>query len=758
MKNLVIVESLAKAKTIEKFLNSSRVLQPLGSFKVVASFGHIDNLPSKELGIDISDDFTIKYQLLPDKKKLVDELKEKSKNVDVVWIASDADYEGEKIADSICKTLKLKSYKRITFTEITQKALETSLRNPRIIDRQMVDAQETRRILDRLVGYKISPLLWKTYKTANMSGLSAGRVQSAVMHIIIQREINIREFVSTPYWYLVGAFTFKSKGLKDINIDDVKMYKDGVVYKTEDHVEVKNILRKLRNKFHIQDITSKTSKQSPDAPYVTSSFQQDAYNKHGINLKRSMQIAQELYENGYITYMRTDSYALSSDFKESVKVFVDAVYGIEYWGDGKGKLKQSKNAQEAHEAIRPTNVETVNLVENGTFGKDHKKIYEMIWKRTVASLLKPSVYNELVMNIIDESMIAKKVYFVANMKKLIWNGYQIVYGVKNENNDIDEIKSSIKDITCNSIIAKNTWTHPPPRFNESSLVKVMESEGIGRPSTYSATIQKLIDKSYIVKSDITGETKQVMNYVYNLKQGTIVEQESQITIGEEKMKVIPTSIGKEIDEYVSKCFPYIVDNNFTSLLETDLDRIAHGEKRKIDVLTTFWGTFNHDLTQANEEMKSRSLSSSSKRTLTTESKNITCNGIMYTVRLAKYGPVIEYIDKNGGRQFIGLKHYLKYVKKEYLDINEDDVNFMVKLPIKLKDVNGNIVTCLIGPYGMYLKTTNNTNHKLPLFAIHNIIQSQGDLDAKVVTKIIEYKTSPDRMEKQGLRKQKYHKN
>lgn len=726
--NLVIVESLAKAKTIEKYLNASKVLSPLGSFKVVASFGHIDNLPSKELGIDIENDFKIQYQHLPDKKKLIDELKTKAKACDIVWLASDADFEGEKIADSLCSTLRLKTYKRITFTEITQRALEHSFQNPRQIDRLLVDAQETRRILDRLVGYKISPLLWKTYTTTTGKALSAGRVQSAVMHIIIQRENDIAAFKSQSYWYFIGSFILHEK--KDTSLNDVKLYHDGTILKLDSKKDAYDILRSLKNDFRIQEIKAKVSKQYPDAPYVTSSFQQDAYSKLGMSLKRSMQIAQELYENGYITYMRTDSCALSADFKNTAEEFVIETYGKEYW-EGKTKVKKSKNAQEAHEAIRPTHIETKELPNTTSFTNDHKNVYEMIWKRTVASLMKPCEYNELHIQIVDTSMVSTDMYFLANIKKVKWNGFQIVYGLKNDIDDMEKLKNSIKGVSCIDILAKNTWSNPPSRFNESSLVKVMEQEGIGRPSTYSSTIQKLVDKSYIIKSDIAGEKRETRNILYVPKK-QLQEQISYVEVGDEKSKMVPTSIGKEIDLCVEKWFSYIVDSNFTSLLEKDLDKIAEGTKKKMELLNTFWETFKKDISTASKEIKQ-----THKTTLKTESNIINVDGHEYNVRIAKFGPVIEY-QKDGAKAFIGLQQYLKYMKKEYLDIDEDDIRFLIKLPIKVRGVNGEEANCLLGPYGLYLKTSTS-NHKIPMFAIQDFIKSGGKMEATIVTKILEYK-------------------
>lgn len=728
--NLVIVESLAKAKTIEKYLNTSSILKSLTPFKVIASFGHIDNLPPKELGIDILNDFKLHYEIIPDKKKIINDMKEKCKNSRMVWIASDADFEGEKIADSIRNILKLKIYKRITFTEITQKALEHSIQNPREISDLLVNAQETRRILDRLVGYKLSPLLWSSYKTSTNNALSAGRVQSAVMHIIHEREKEIEKHISKCYWYFIGSFSIKES--KDNSLKDIKLYKESIVFKTEDKNEVNNIIGDIKNDFSINELNSKVSKQYPESPYVTSSFQQDAHVKLGIGLKRSMQIAQELYENGYITYMRTDSCALSEDFRKEVEQYVYDNYGKEYW-EGKAKCKISKNAQQAHEAIRPTHINMINLPEDSSFGSEHKKIYSMIWKRSIASLLKPTIYNELIIHIVDSSMLRKKLYFIGTMKRIKWNGYQIVYGVKNDVDDIDILKSTIQNIICKEVVAKNTWSNPPNRFNDSSLVKIMESEGIGRPSTYSSSIQKLFDRIYITKSNISGEKKDICNIIYNPKKG-IYEQLSSITIGDEQSRIVPTSIGKEVDEFVTKWFPYIVDKKFTSHMEEDLDKIADGNKNKLDVLNTFWSVFEKDLNIVKSKV------TKNKTTLQTNSLSFNIDNQEYIVRLAKFGPVIEFKD-NGQKHYIGLQQYLKFLNKKYTDINENDIAFMLKMPIILRGKYNEKVKCMFGPYGMYIKSEQNTNHKIPAYAVHKIIDSQGYLEPDIVTSILEYDVS-----------------
>ena len=743
MKNLVIVESLAKAKTIEKYLNSSKVLKSFGSFKVVPSFGHVDNLPAKELGIDVDNAFSIKYQILPDKAKVVDDLKKKAKDADMVWIASDADYEGEKIADSIRTILKLKKYQRVTFTEITQRALEASLQNPRQINELVVDAQETRRVLDRLVGYKLSPLLWKKYSTPGGAlGLSAGRVQSAVMHAIIERESAITAFSSETYWYFIGIFNIgKTK------VEDVKLYKDGKIYKTHDKDTSRSLLANLKNAFLVTDSKSKISRQGPDAPFVTSSFQQEAYTKLGMGMKKSMQIAQDLYENGHITYMRTDSTIISDDFKEDVRVFVTATYGEQYW-DGEIRKKNAKNAQEAHEAIRPTVIDTETL-EN--LSSDHKRVYDLIRKRTLAALMKHAVYDELDITIIDENnkeFVKNGLSFLANFKKLKFDGFLRVYGVTVEKYDFDTLKRDMNNIRCAEIRAKNTWSNPPQRFNDASLVKMMESEGIGRPSTYSGIIQKLTDKSYVRKTDIQGESKQTNTFVWTPSSKQIQVEKGSVEIGAEKSRMVPSPRGTEVDSYISHNFTYIVDKNFTSNMESDLDKIAEGKYQKQTILNTFWKQLSKDINIAGGEIKAMP----QKQKLDSEIIEVTVSGVVYKIRQAKYGPVIEYASGDA-KKFIGLSQYLKYTKKDFTNIDKDDVKFMLMFPVRVNGVKGENAEIEMGPYGLYLKNygikTNATlpnnkskpsNHKIPYKMAMSFIESRGKetISAKDITRALEY--------------------
>jgi DNA topoisomerase-1 len=581
--NLVIVESRGKIASITKYLNSSKELKPLGKFVVMASFGHIYELKKPGLGIDIENGFKPIYDVIPDKKKIIDDLIKKSKSVNNVYLASDSDFEGEAISNSLKDALKLKKYKRIIFTEITQKALENAIKNAGLIDEKKVAAQETRRVLDRLVGFKLSPLLWKKFTTGNQSTLSAGRVQSAALHMIIRKEQEIKNFISKPYWNVSGEFTMTvSKDKKELK--DVKLYNGDTIQKFSTIKDVTTLLKKNQNKFTINNVKTKITKQNADLPYITSSLQQDAYSKLGFALKRTMALAQGLYEAGLITYMRTDSYNISEDFKELAGKYIIETYGENYYEEGGSKKTKAavKGAQAAHEAIRITNPSIVNI--DGKYEKDMKSLYELIWKRTLAYLMKPCIYDELEICIADNSF-TKDMAFISTFKKVKFNGFQIVYGVNNDKyNFIDYLeflKKGNYTLSCDLIFSKNIWASPPQRFNDASIVKALENDGIGRPSTFATIMAKLFERKYVLKSNIEGDKKTVEHIKFIPKTSKITIEKDTTMVGADKTKIVPTDIGIEIDKFLEKHFEYIVDKNFTASMENDLDNIAEGTKKKM---------------------------------------------------------------------------------------------------------------------------------------------------------------------------------
>jgi DNA topoisomerase-1 len=746
--NLVIVESPAKAKTITKYLNSNKRLASLGQFFVMASMGHVRDLDKKALSIDIDRGFVPDYQVSADKKATVSALQKKAKQCDVVWLASDYDREGEGIAMHLREVLRLRSYKRITFTEITPRALEQAILNPRAIDEHLVDSQETRRILDRIVGYKISPCLWKNYKTENMGGvaLSAGRVQSAVMHIIIEREREINEFASSSYWYFLGNFMLSLLGEPAQELKDTKLHgggAGGTVLKESEGAAALGLLKRLKGVFKIKTVKAKERKVSPDLPFITSSLQQEASSKLGFGLKRTMQLAQELYEKGHITYMRTDSYTISDDFKANCQKYI-----VDKWGDafynasGSSKRKaKAKNAQEAHEAIRPTDVNVRVGDLDDKFSPDHKRLYDMIWKRTIASFMTSCIYEDLDIQIVDESFSKDNSYFQATFSKVKFNGYMVVYGVANDvydyNKYINAINTRKYKLDCSGIVAKNTWQSPPQRYADASIIRVLESESIGRPSTYSGIMTKLYDKRYVIKSDVAGEEKPTLNFVYSPKSKRITEEKGTVTVGAERNKIVPTSIGMEIDKFLQAHFPYIIDKTFTASMEADLDKIAEGDKGKLAVLGGFWSVLKQDV-----EKVDKGPGRGKKQVLKSETYEHVVGDTSYTLRIARYGPVIQWqkdLQPDGKKSYISLKAFLTFTKKGMDDVDAQDIAMLVSLPKKIAKIRGSDFMLAYGPYGFYGKWQER-NIKLPYKTIKSILEAA--VQASDLEKAIDYVPKP----------------
>ena len=729
-RNLVIVESPAKAQIIAKYLNASSALKHLGSFVVVASMGHIRDLSKDGLGIDINAQFHPCYIITPEKQKTVSQIKHKSKDADVVWLASDFDREGEAIAMHLKEVLALKTYHRITFTEITPKALEEAVLNPRLIDEELVDAQETRRILDRLVGFKLSPLLWKQYKAASVGGLSAGRVQSAVLHIILDREKEITTFESAQYWHFHGEFT-----LNGASLTDAKLYRDATMYKEDDIKEVQALMKRVSKNVHgfkVIEIKSRVSRTNADAPFTTSTLQQEASAKLGFTLKRTMALAQELYEKGYITYMRTDSTNISKDFKAKACSYILREYGDVFLAADKPsaarKASKKPHAQEAHEAIRPTRPDMKTLSIGDA---DHRKLYELIWKRTMASMMSSCVKDNLDIKIVHQGLPVN-LYFLSTLTKIKFNGFMVLYGVDNDSYNFENIIAAQGGIIkFHGLTAKNTWHSPPQRFTESSIIKVLEAEGIGRPSTYATIMGKLLEKNYVIKKDIHGVTRVTTDFVMDTV-GNIVQQKGEIQLGSERSKLVPSEIGTEIDRFLVQHFPYIVDKHFTSTMEGDLDRIAQGSITRVRVLEVFWRQFGADV-----EKLGVSLQGTKKQALKLESREVIINDTKYIVRMAKYGPVIEY-EQAGAKKFIGIKAFLKIFRKDMKDVDEGDIKFLTELPKKIVDVRQKPFLIAYGPYGFYGKY-DNRNIKLPFKVAMSILNHEVNIAD--IEKAIDYAQS-----------------
>ncbi|QAA81804.1 type I DNA topoisomerase [Aequorivita sp. H23M31] len=613
-KNLVIVESPAKAKTIEKFLGAD--------FKVSSSFGHIADLPSKELGVDVEGDFAPKYIVSSDKKKLVSELKSLSQKAEMVWLASDEDREGEAIAWHLAEELKLdkNKTKRIVFHEITKSAILKAIENPRQIDYNLVNAQQARRVLDRLVGYELSPVLWKKVK----GGLSAGRVQSVAVRLIVEREREIEAFSPVGSFRIDAEFTtadgskFKAKLPKNFTTEE----------------EAKDFLQKnLGASYKISELTKKPAKKSPAAPFTTSTLQQEASRKLYFSVGKTMTMAQRLYEAGLITYMRTDSVNLSNDAKSAAQKEIISSYGKEYSKSRDYKSK-SKGAQEAHEAIRPTDMSLHTI----TGDRDQARLYDLIWKRTLASQMSDAELERTNVKIDIHSNGKEKISenFVANGEMIKFDGFLKVYleGTDFEEEEQEGMLPNMKngdDLDNNYITATERFTRPPYRYTEASLVKQLEELGIGRPSTYAPTISTIIGRNYVEKGSIEGTERKYLQVT--LQKDKLKEKVLTEMVGSDKGKLVPTDIGMIVNDFLVENFKNILDYNFTAKVEQDFDDIAEGKEEWTRMMRDFYADFHPHVKHVEENADRES----GERILGEDPES----GKTILVRLGKYGPIAQ---------------------------------------------------------------------------------------------------------------------
>ncbi len=579
-KNLVIVESPAKAKTIESFLGKD--------FVVKSSYGHIRDLADKGMAVDIENDFTPHYEISADKKKLVTELKKLCKEMDIVWLASDEDREGEAIAWHLYEALGLneEKTKRIVFNEITKTAITKAIENPRKIDKNLVDAQQARRVLDRLVGYELSPVLWKKIKP----NLSAGRVQSVAVRLIVDRERERIAFKPETFYKTTASFISKSGGKNAFKAELNKKFK------LEDEVE--GFLTKASNAiFTVNAVEKKPAKKSPPAPFTTSTLQQEASRKLGFSVSRTMRIAQKLYEDGHITYMRTDSVNLSDFALQSSKDAILSMFGNKYHKSRKFSTK-SKSAQEAHEAIRPTNF-NISKVEGDI---SEQRLYELIWKRTLASQMADA---EIEKTEISIGISNCKEIFLTKGEVITFDGFLKLYIESTDSEDQEDeaeenqllpnVKSG-DEISAIEIISTQRFTQPPPRYTEASLVKKLEELGIGRPSTYAPIISTVQNRGYVEKKDKDGEPR---NYnVFTLKNGNLLKEQKTENTGAEKSKLFPTDIGVVVNDFLVENFSEIVDYNFTATVEKEFDEIAEGKIKWKKMLYDFYEPFHKEVENA----------------------------------------------------------------------------------------------------------------------------------------------------------------
>ena len=611
-KNLVIVESPAKAKTIEKFLGKS--------FKVASSYGHIADLPAKELGVDVSGDFSAKYIVSSDKKKLVSELKSLAKKAETVWLASDEDREGEAIAWHLANTLNLSktNSKRIVFSEITKNAIQKAIEKPREIDFNLVNAQQARRILDRLVGYELSPVLWRKVK----GGLSAGRVQSVAVRIIVEREREIRNFSPEPSFRTQAFFQTESMKIIASQLDKLFSSKKQALAFLEQNVSTE---------FKVSEVKKKPGKKSPPPPFTTSTLQQEASRKLYFSVSKTMNVAQRLYEAGYITYMRTDSVNLSDEALRNINTQILSVYGEEYV-QNRNFITKNKGAQEAHEAIRPTNF----LNKSINVDHDQARLYELIWRRTLASQMKDAALERT-----QISIQAGKYqnYFKAKGEVVTFDGFLKIY-MEGTDDEVDEDNTILPKVETgdrvllNQMIATERFSRPPFRFSEASLVKKMEELGIGRPSTYAPTISTIQNRKYVEKGNSDGESR-FYDQLTLKDQQIKIERRSEM-VGADKGKLTPTDIGMIVNDFLVENFKTILDLNFTAQVEQNFDDIANGSKDWTEMLKGFYEKFHNTV----EYVKENAQRESGERVLGVDPSS----GRPVKVRLGKFGPIAQIGD------------------------------------------------------------------------------------------------------------------
>lgn len=670
-KNLVIVESPAKAKTIEGFLGKD--------FTVKSSFGHIRDLVKKGFGVDIENNFTPTYEVQPDKERVIAELKKLSKGADMVWLASDEDREGEAISWHLYETLGLnkKNTRRIVFHEITKPAILKAIENPREIDINLVNAQQARRVLDRLVGFELSPILWRKVRPS----LSAGRVQSVAVRLIAEREREIQKFVSTSA-FKVSAIFKVGNGLLKAELDKR--------FATE--AEAQAFLETCKAAaFTIESLETKPAKRSPAAPFTTSTLQQEAARKLGFSVAQTMTIAQRLYEAGKITYMRTDSVNLSDTAMDQANKAINENYGAKYYNPRKYKTK-SKGAQEAHEAIRPTYID--RTVIDGE--RNEQRLYDLIWKRTIASQMSDA---ELEKTTAKVNVSGTSELFVAQGEVLKFDGFLKVYMEGTDDEDSDDENSSMlppmkvgEVLDRQEITATQRFTHHPPRYTEASLVKKLEELGIGRPSTYAPTISTVQKRNYVEKTDREG-TQRNYTQLSLLKQDLKKETKTENT-GAEKAKLFPTDIGMVVNDFLLQYFPNILDFHFTAKVEEEFDEIAEGNLDWQKMLKSFYTPF-HQTVESTTENSERA---SGERILGVDP----ASGKPVSVRIGRFGPLAQIgetvEDSEEKPKFASLRR-----NQSIETITLEEALDLFKLPMTVGTYNEKEVIIGVGRFGPYVK-------------------------------------------------------
>ena len=667
-KNLVIVESPAKAKTIQKYLGKD--------FEVKSSFGHIRDLPKKGMGIDLAT-FSPDYEVSADKKKLVTELKSAVKKAEMVWLASDEDREGEAIAWHLADELKLKpeSRKRIVFHEITKNAILKAIENPRDIDQNLVNAQQARRVLDRIVGFEMSPVLWKKVKP----GLSAGRVQSVAVRLVVEREKEIRQFTPKASFKLDGIFLNKSE--QEIA---AKLKKD---FEKEEDAEKFLELAKT-TEFKVLNVETKPGTRSASAPFTTSTLQQEASSRLGYNVTNTMRLAQRLYEEGFITYMRTDSVNLSQEAIDGAKKQIVSEYGAEYSAPRKYTTKSS-SAQEAHEAIRPTDFSVKSIGD-----VQLSKLYQLIYRRTLASQMANAKIEKTVIEIGNAKLPQ---HFEAQGEVIIFDGFLKAYGiVKTEDEDEESNEKLLPKVTVGEVLdykkitATEKFTRPSARYTEAGLVRKLEELGIGRPSTYAPTIQTIQNREYVDKRELEPQIREVVKI--SLAKDKLKKEVLEEKFGGDKNKFVPTDIGEVVNDFLTDNFSEILDYGFTARVEESFDEIANGDQKWKEMMTDFYSKFHPRI----EDVEENADRANGERLLGVDPKS----GKNIYARIGRFGPMIQIGEQDDEEKpvFASLM-----AGQNIATIGLEDALELFKLPFELKDFEDQSVTIGVGRFGPYVK-------------------------------------------------------
>lgn len=720
--NLVIVESPAKAKTIEKFLGKD--------FTVKSSYGHIRDLAKKDLGIDINNDFEPTYEVSADKKKVVSELSKLAKEAKTVWLASDEDREGEAIAWHLSQVLDLPvdSTKRIVFHEITKNAILEAVENPRTIDINLVNAQQARRILDRLVGFELSPLLWRKVRPS----LSAGRVQSVTVRLIVEREREIMAFKTAEYYRVVAQFTNAA--------DPRKVLFNAELNKRFDtKAAAEEFLQKCAGaQFTVTDSERKPGTRTAPAPFTTSTLQQEAGRKFGMSVSQIMSVAQKLYEHGLITYMRTDSVNLSKQALAASKAEIIKLFGEKYSQPRNFKTK-SKGAQEAHEAIRPSYLDRQQI--EGTPAE--KKLYDLIWKRTVASQMAPAEIEKTVVNI---AISTAQEHFTATGEVVIFDGFLKLYteSVEDDHNAPESDEATLPmmakgdNLDMKNVVATQRFTQSPARYSEASLVKRLEELGIGRPSTYAPTISTVINRGYVVKQNKDG-VKRAYAVLTLDSNGKITEKSASETTGKEKNRLSPTDIGMLVNDYLEEQFKDIMDYNFTAKVEKEFDDIAEGKEQWVDMLRNFYSPFHSTVETA---MQAEHQKTNVERELGVDPKT----GHRVSARIGRYGPMVQIDGAEGEKP-----RYAALKKGQLIaSITLEEALDLFALPRTVGEMDGKEVVIGVGRFGPYVRfdgkftslAKTDDPYTITLERAQELIEEKAKKDKAAKTPLVTFPEEP----------------